>query len=179
MTDEAEATPPTVITNFKPFPIFALVGVPGTLMGVVLIVLASTGIYEALVLSDVPLGAYLEGMALILLSLSSMTGVMLLVKTPMKIIIQAQSIEVRRPSALLFSGPPHVKNIARERIARMKVLKVVTASASEGSTNSISYDAIFANKDGERISTVEHLTSTDAVQELADALNLDYEVLDE
>ena len=39
--------------------------------------------------------------------------------------------------------------------------------------------AIFANKDGERISTVEHLTSTDAVQELADALNLDYEVLDE
>lgn len=146
------------------------------LVGLVLMVLASTGIYDALVLSDVPAGAYLEGMALMLAGTSSVAAVMLIVKTPMELIIEPRVIEVRRPSALLFSEAPHVQYISRERIARMKANKVVTDSASEGSSQSVSYTVVFANKDGERVGTIEHLTSSDVVKQLGDALNLSFEI---
>ncbi len=178
MANDAGTTAPTVITNFRPMPIFALVGGPGMLVGLVLIVLASTGIYEALVLSDVPMGAYLEGVVLILAGMGSVTAIMLIVKTPMEVIIEPRVIEVRRPSALLFSEPPHVQHISRERIARMKANKVVTDSASEGSSQSISYTVVFANKDGERVGTIEHLTSPDVVKELGGVLNLSFEIVE-
>ena len=179
MASDVETNAPTTVSNFNPFPIFALVGGPGMLAGLVLIALSSTGIYEALVLSSVPLGAYLEGLVLILAGIGAVAVIMLFVKTPMELIIESHGIVVRRPSALLFSEAPHVQSINRERIARMKASKVVTASASEGSSDSITYTVVFANKDGERIGTIEHLTSTDVVQQLADALNLDYVILDE
>ena len=178
MDNDDETTAPTAITNFRPMPIFALVGGPGMLAGLVLIALASAGIYEALVLSDVPAGAYLEGVVLILAGIGSVAAVMLFVKTPMELIVEPHSIVVRRPSALLFSEAPHVQSIDRERIARMKANKVVTASASEGSSHSISYTVVFANKDGERVGTIEHLTSPDVVEQLAGALNLAVEILD-
>lgn len=178
MANDAGTTAPTVITNFRPMPLFAVVGGPGMLAGLVLIALSSVGIYEALVLSNVPLGAYLEGLVLILAGIGATVAIMLFVKTPMELIIEPHGIVVRRPSALLFSETPHVQSINRERMARMKAKKVVTASSSEGSSDSISYTVVFANKDGERIGTIEHLTSTDVVQQLADALNLDYEILD-
>jgi hypothetical protein len=178
MANDAGMTAPTVITNFRPMPIFALVGGPGMLVGLVLMVLASAGIYDALVLSNVPAGAYLEGLVLILAGIGALAAVMLFVKTPMELIIEAHGIVVRRPSALLFSEAPHIQYINRERIARMKANKVVTDSASEGSSQSMSYTVVFANKDGERVGTIEYLTSTDVVKQLADALNLAFEILD-
>ncbi len=179
MANDAEAPAPVVITNFQPTLILALVVGPGLVLGLAVIALAAAGVYDALVLTNVPMGAYLEGMILVLMSLSSVMLILTLVKTPVKLIVEANGIEVRRASAMLLTGAPHVRNIPRERIARMKANKVVQASASEGSSHHVSYTVVFANKDGERVGTIEALSSTEVVNQLASALNVTVDILDE
>lgn len=179
MENNAGAPAPVVITNFRPAPILAIAGGPGLVLGLAVIALAAAGVYDALLLTDVPMGAYLEGMILVLMSLATVMLILTLVKTPAKLIVDANGIEVRRPSAMFLAGAPHVRNIPRERIARMKANKVVRPSSSEGSSDHVSYTVVFANKDGERVGTIETLASTEVVNQLASALNVKVDILDE
>jgi hypothetical protein len=179
MANDAEAHAPVAITNFRPAPILAIAGGTGLVLGLAIIVLAADGVYDALLLTDVPIGAYLEGLTLVLMSSASVMLILTSVKTPAKLIVDANGIEVRRTSAMFLSGAPHVRNIPRERIACMKANKVVQASASEGSSHHVSYTVVFANKDGERVGTIETLASTEVVNQLASALNVKVGILDE
>ena len=179
MANDAEAPAPVVITNFRPAPILAIAGGPGLVLGLAVIALTAAGVYDALLLTDVPMGAYLEGLILVLMSSASVMLILTVVTTPAKLIVDANGIEVRRTSAMFLSGAPHVRNIPRERIARMKATKVVQASASEGSSHHVSYTVVFANKDGERVGTIETLASTEVVNQLASALNVTVDILDE
>lgn len=61
----------------------------------------------------------------------------------------------------------------------MKANQVVQTSASEGSSHHVSYTVVFANEDGERVGTIETLASTEVVNQLASALNVKVDILDE
>ena len=155
--------------------IFGLFIGQGFLIGLILIVLGLTKTIEPFVLISYEYGLVMEG--LVVTVLGTLGGVFapmvigLIMKDPIRFIIDDDYIEAVQFGALLIKSPSFIERHPREGVTSIELNEVVKTN-DEG-TETTTYSAKLIGNEGVVIGTLRGISSTGVAEEIAETIKVE------
>ncbi|MDP7002921.1 MAG: hypothetical protein QF911_05065 [Candidatus Thalassarchaeaceae archaeon] len=147
----------------------------GFLVGLILIVLGLTKTIDPFVLTSYEYGLVIEGLAVTVLG--TLGGVFmpivigLIMKDPIRFIIDDDYIEAVQFGALIIKSPSFVERHPREGVTSIELSEVVRTN-DEG-MDTTTYSAKLIGNDGVATGTLRGISSTGVAEEIAETIKVD------
>ena len=165
----------TISNNSSLIALFGLFMGQGFLLGLVLIVLGLTKTIDPFVLTSYEYGLVIEGLAVTVLG--TLGGVFmpiaigLIMKDPIRFIIDDDYIEAVQFGGLMIKSPSFVERHPREGVSSIELSEVVRTN-DEG-MDTTTYSAKLIGNDGVTIGTLRGISSTGVAEEIAETIKVD------
>ena len=155
--------------------LFGLFMGQGFLAGLILIILGLTKMIDPFVLTSYEYGLVIEGVAVTVLG--TLGGVFmpivigLIMKDPIRFIIDDDYIEAVQFGGLILKSPSFVERHSREGVTSIELSEVVRTN-DEG-MDTTTYSAKLIGNDGVTIGTLRGISSTGVAEEIAETIKVD------